>query len=78
MAEQEQANIASAFDILKQAMHAYHAYAWTWHCNIAMSAYDAGCGHWIANQAAARFMHMAFEIDVTPFPEYQDIKEKYV
>lgn len=38
-------------------------WAWSWHCNIAMSARDEGVGHETANRAAARFMKLAFDLD---------------
>lgn len=31
-------------------------YLWSWHCNIAMAAYDEGLSHSAANRAASRFL----------------------
>ena len=64
-----------AFEVIKAAMQADPAYAWAWHCNIAMAFYDAAGEtlnkHQIGNEGAARFMRAAFDVDVTQFPEYQ-------
>jgi hypothetical protein len=52
-------------------------YAWGWHCNIAMAAFDAGCPHDVANEGAARFMKLLFGVDtrMTPwFPATQKAK----
>ena len=49
------------------------SYAWAWHCNIAMMAYDAGTEHKMANDGAARFMKLAFGVDTTQFDEYKEI-----
>lgn len=38
-------------------------YAWSWHCNVAMTAYDAGCPHDVANEGAARFMQLLADVD---------------
>lgn len=38
--------------------------AWTWHCNIACCVMDEGIPHAVANEAAARFMKLAFDVDV--------------
>ena len=49
------------------------AYAWSWHCNIAMAMYDEfpdsfwvpdrSEQHKICNKAAARFMKLAFDVE---------------
>lgn len=63
---------AEAFETLKAAIRADEGYAYSWHCNIAMSAYDEiakadGSNHdWAherANQAATRFMKTCFDVD---------------
>ena len=45
-------------------------YAWAWHCNIAMSAYDAGCPHDVANEGAARFMQLLAGVDTRKHPGF--------
>ncbi len=69
--------ISKAFDVLKQAMHEDQAYAWSWHCNLAMSAFDAGTPHDIANQGAVRFMQLAFGVDTSAFKEYKDLETQW-
>lgn len=39
-------------------------YAWSWHCNLAVSAMDEGLDHAAANRSAARFM-CVFGVDMT-------------
>lgn len=65
---------AEAFEALKNALQQDADYAWSWHCNIAMAHYDAmseaGCDghdarHKTANNGAARFMKLCFDIDMT-------------
>jgi hypothetical protein len=38
-------------------------YAWSWHCNLAMMAYDAGAPHRDANIRAADFMKYCFGVN---------------
>jgi hypothetical protein len=42
-------------------------YAWTWHCNIAMVAQDAGAPHKEANIRAGDFMNMLFGVRTNRF-----------
>ena len=77
MTEQENNAIAEAFNVLRAAMYQDHGYAWSWHCNLAMAVYDAGCDPVIANKGAARFMQTVFGLDMTAFVEYQDIMERH-
>lgn len=48
---------------LSKAMKEDRSYAWSWHCNIAVMAQDAGATHEISNEGAARFMKLAFGVD---------------
>ena len=60
-----------AMDALRVVMHQDPEYAYAWHSSIAMSFYDAmrknhfQSAHVIANEAAARFMKMAFNADTS-------------
>lgn len=67
-------SVQDAFEALKQAMQNDPEYAWGWHCNIAMSHYDAmsyagytdhDARHKTANNGAARFMKLCFDIDTS-------------
>lgn len=62
-----------ALDALNIAMIKDNSYAWSWHCNLAMMAYDAGAPHKESNERAASFMRILFDIDVTEYPEYKAI-----
>ena len=57
--------IQEAMEIIKKAIHDDPEYAWGWHCNVAMAAYDEGLNHAKANKAAARFMRNCWSIDTT-------------
>jgi len=48
---------------LVEAMEADPDYAHTWHCNVACCCMDAGASHDVANDAASRFMKLAFNIE---------------
>lgn len=52
-----------AFNTLQLAMKDDSAYAWTWHCNLAMCAVDEGVDLATANQVANRFMQLCFDVD---------------
>lgn len=51
-------------------------YAWSWHCNLAMMAYDAGATHREANIGASNFMKTAFDVDTTTSKYYQEIMRR--
>ena len=61
-------SVKTALDEIRAAMQADPHFAWVWHCNIAMAAYDEGLEHLAANRAAARFMLSAFEVDTSECP----------
>ena len=62
-----------AFNVVRKAIQMDNGYAWSWHCNIAVSSMDEGLDHRAANRAAARFMFTCFDVDTTKFKEYIDI-----
>lgn len=53
----------TALSALSKAMQDDAGLAWSWHCNIAMTAQDAGAPHDLANVWAANFMRRAFDVD---------------
>lgn len=55
--------IEDALKALSEAMQADEDYAWSWHCNIAMNAVDAGAPHRAANERAADFMWGLFGVN---------------
>ena len=57
--------LESPLDSLRDALQADQDYAWTWHCNLACIAMDAGAEHESSNRRAATFMRDAFDVDVT-------------
>jgi hypothetical protein len=64
--------VKKAMDTLKKAFENEPDYAWGWQCNLAMSAYDEGLSKPKANLAAARFMKLAFNIDMTKHEHFAD------
>jgi hypothetical protein len=72
-AQSRTGNVQEAFEVIKQEIQAgtqSGSFAHAWHCNIAMSFYDA-CpdnissdeAHRIGNEAASRFMKMCFDVE---------------
>jgi len=64
--------IEQAINRLKQAMKDEPDYAHGWHCNIAVSVYDAtttdidvGEAHRLGNDAASRFMKLCFDAETS-------------
>lgn len=57
--------VPAAFAVVKRAMQADVEYAWSWHCNVAMAMVDSGCDHKIANEGAARFMKLCWDVDTS-------------
>lgn len=55
--------VENAMHTLKRAFKLDKEFAHSWHCNLACSAMDAGVDPKIANDAAANFMKLAFDID---------------
>ena len=62
--------IKPAFDAIAAAVKADPDYAWSWHCNVAMPSVDEGMDRAAANRAAARFMHIAFDVDTSKSPYF--------
>lgn len=57
-------DIKKAIKVLSIAMREDPAFAWGWHCNIAMVAQDAGAPHEQANKQTAAFMRHTFNVDI--------------
>jgi len=65
-----------ALKILSDIMKRDPDYAWAWHCNLAISLYDeAERDLPMCNRAAARFMRLAFNIDMTDHPNFPATQE---
>ena len=58
-------SIEVSLDRLKQAMSDDSDYARTWHDNVACMVMDAGVSHSVANDAATRFMKLAFDVETS-------------
>lgn len=50
-------------------------YAWSWHCNIAMTAFDAGGSHDVANEGAARFLQLLAGVDTRKHQQFARTQE---
>lgn len=55
----------NALKEISKAMQIDPDLAWSWHCNIAMVAQDAGAPHKEANIRTADFMRRLFNVDTT-------------
>jgi hypothetical protein len=64
-------SVSGLVESLSQAMQNDQDLAWTWHCNIAVGSLNEGVDHKTANLAAARFMSIAFGVDMTSFEEWK-------
>ena len=64
--------VTGAVQTLIETLKADPAYAWAWHCNVAMAAADEGLSHYAANKAAARFLSWLAQIDTTTHPNFPE------
>lgn len=64
----------TAFEALKEQIHADPEYAWGWHCNLAMPIVDVGGQQTIADQASALMMRQLFDYDITTHPHWSGTK----
>ena len=65
--------VSDAFNVLQKYLQDDEDYAWSWHCNIAMNAVDAGAPHLEANVVTAGFMRRCFGIDTQHLKQYKPI-----
>lgn len=71
-------DIRSAFSLLQDAMKRDRGYAWSWHCNIAVTIIDSiDVSHEKGNRAAQDVMQQVFEIDVTQFDEWKSFEKHW-
>lgn len=66
------ASTAEAMEVVTAALRADADYAWSWQCNVAMAAYDAGCPIGVANEGAARFLQILAGVDTRKHPCFAD------
>jgi len=57
--------VKNAMETLSKAFREDPEYAHSWHCNLAMACKDAGASHDVGNEAASRFMKLAFDADTS-------------
>ncbi len=75
LGDKKEDEIKKAFDVIKTAMNNDPSYAWSWHCNIAVSQQDVGVSHKVSNEGAALFMQIAFGIDTNKFNKQENDNE---
>lgn len=63
--------------LLSRQLRKHTDYAWTWQCNLAMMAYDAGASHEKANRMASSFLLMLFGVDVRDSNYWKDFEKKW-
>lgn len=69
--------VVAAYETLMQAIKGDESLAWAWHCNVAINAVDAGTPHKQANEGAARFMQLAFNVDVRQFEAWKSLERQW-
>jgi hypothetical protein len=75
-----------AFNTLKNALATDEGYAWSWHCNIALSMYDKlpiphiadMTARRLSNEAAASFMQLCFGVDMRDNKLYRDLMSNLI
>jgi len=67
----EDLSIEQAMTAITNALKDDKSYAWGWHCDLAMAAYDNGVENKAANIAAAMFMANCFGVDTSKFDEFK-------
>ena len=68
--------VSMAIHALSLAMREDFEYAWSWQCNLAMMAYDAGADRKMANARAASLMDGLFNVKVYEHQRYRDIMDE--
>lgn len=63
----------AAFATLKAGLQTDPEYAWGWQCNIAMCAVDEGVDPIVANNIAARFMKLCFDVDIKQSTQWESL-----
>jgi hypothetical protein len=69
--QEEKTEAGKAIETLSAQMKSDPGYAWSWHCNLAMLAVDAGAKHGAANRQAAQFMSNVFDVDTSLDEKYK-------
>jgi hypothetical protein len=64
-------DVQQALQVISKAMQEDPDFAWSWHSNIAMTAFDAGAPHAEANARAADFMSRAFSVNTRDSEAYR-------
>ena len=68
--------IKNGLKVIKQAFEEDFGYAWAWHCNLAMASYDEGLDLAAANRAAARFIRILLDYDITESEEFKNTQKE--
>lgn len=66
----EPVTVPDAMNVVIAALRDDPDYAWSWHCNVAMAAFDEGLSHYAANKAAARFLRALAGVETTEHPGF--------
>jgi hypothetical protein len=63
-------DVLSAMAILSKTMEEDQSYAWAWASTVAVAVHDAGADYLVAVHGAAKFLRIAFGVDVSSHPAY--------
>lgn len=67
---------AAEVNVLTEALRQDPEYAWSWHCNVAVAAQDAGMDYAASQLAAAKFLQLLANVDTTQSPHYPATQAK--
>lgn len=70
-------DVGEAIEVIERKMREDSDLAWSWHSNIAVCFMDEGGSHEQANKAAARFMKLAFDVDVTKIEHWAGFEKQW-
>lgn len=65
-------SLPAAMAVVCAALRNDPEYAWGWHCNLTMMAYDAGAPHPVASEGSARFLQILADINVRHDPRFAE------
>ena len=66
-------SVAKEMEVIRSAIETDESYAWAWHCNLAMCAFDEGVDHTKSQYVAARFMQLCFGVDTSKAKEFKEL-----
>jgi hypothetical protein len=66
-----------SFRFIRRRLGSDEAWAWSWHCAVAMYCIDRGCSHQQGNEIAATFMRGTWKVDTSKFEFYRAFEKAW-